>query len=490
MTGLLMAVPVLAPLLAAACALSIGWRRLSGWVNVLAALIITADGVALAARVGTGHIVGDANIFRADAVTTVMLLVIGSVGTLATCASIPYLNEELVEGHTTKNGARLYAVLMPIFLAAMSLTVMANNLGVTWTGIEATTIATAFLVGHKRTRESLEATWKYVVICSFGITLAFLGTVVLYFASIHAGATPTNALNLDTLASRAQHMNPSVTRLAIGLLLIGFGTKVGLFPFHTWLADAHSQAPAPVSALMSGVLLSVAFSVILRVRVIADAALGKEFMREGLVIIGLSTLLVAVSLLVAQRDLKRMLAYSSLEQMGLIAVAAGAGTPLAITGILLLMMAHGIAKAILFITAGQLQHAHHSSEIADISAILTRSPMLGSVFAIGIIGLLGLPPFGLFPSELAIARGMAQAHIDITLVITVGLLFVGFTSIARHGTSMLLGPAQPSAPSLRSSPLITASLLSAVVLFIALGVSLGSLSHLLTDASSILVGPR
>ncbi len=154
-------------------------------------------------------------------------------------------------------------MLTPAFVAAMVLAVCANNIGVVWVAIEATTVITAFLVGHRRTKTALEATWKYVVICSVGIAVAFLGTVLLYFAAQHAGAPDAQALNLDVLAAYAARLDPGVTRLAGGLLLIGYGAKAGLVPFHTWLADAHSQAPAPVSALMSGVLLSVAFSVLI-----------------------------------------------------------------------------------------------------------------------------------------------------------------------------------------------------------------------------------
>ena len=154
----------------------------------------------------------------------------------------------------------------------MVLAVCANNIGVVWVAIEATTVVTAFLVGHRRTRTALEATWKYVIVCSVGIAMAFLGTVLLYFAARHAGAPAATALNLDVLVAHAGGLDPGVTRLAGGLLLIGYGAKAGLFPFHTWLADAHSQAPAPVSALMSGVLLSVAFSVLIRIKPIIDTS--------------------------------------------------------------------------------------------------------------------------------------------------------------------------------------------------------------------------
>ncbi len=192
-----------------------------------------------------------------------------------------------------------------------------------------------------------------MVICSVGIAVAFLGTVLLYYAAQHAGAPGAQALNFDVLAAHAASLDPGVTRLAGGLLLIGYGAKVGLFPFHTWLADAHSQAPAPVSALMSGVLLSVAFSVLLRIKPIVDAATGPAFLRTGLVVLGLATLLIAALMLTVTGDVKRMLAYSSMENMGLIAVAAAAGTTLAIAALLLHVLAHGIGKTVLFLAGGQ-----------------------------------------------------------------------------------------------------------------------------------------
>ena len=320
--SILLLVPILAPLTAAAFAAVLGWRRLSSSVTVLASFSVLGSGAVLGFRVESGAQFGVGSLLRADALSVTMLIVIGTVGTLATWASIGYINAELAHGHTDRRGANLYGVLVPIFLAAMALAVLANNIGVMWVAIEATTVATAFLVGHRRTRAALEATWKYVVICSVGIALAFLGTVLLYFASLHAGATSGNALNIDVLLAHATRLDPAVTHLAAGLLLLGYGAKAGLVPFHTWLADAHSQAPAPVSALMSGVLLSVAFSALLRIKSVVDLALGTGFLRAGLLIVGLLTLLIAASLLVVQTDFKRMLAYSSMENMGLVAVAA------------------------------------------------------------------------------------------------------------------------------------------------------------------------
>ena len=368
-----------------------------------------------------------------------MLIVIGIVATLATWASIGYLDAELAHGHTDARGARVYGALTAAFLAAMVVAVCANNIGVIWVAIEATTVITAFLVGHRRTRTALEATWKYVVICSVGIAIAFLGTVLLYYAAEHAGAPAAAALNLDVLTAHAGGLDPGIARLAGGLLLIGYGAKAGLFPFHTWLADAHSQAPAPVSALMSGVLLSVAFSVLIRIKPIIDTATGPTFMRSGLLVIGLATLLIAALMLTVTPDIKRMLAYSSMENMGLIAIAAAAGTTLAIAALLLHVLAHGIGKTVLFLASGQLQAAHNSTAIADITAVLRRSRLIGVSLAVGVIVLLGLPPFAMFASELAIARSLADARLTWVLGAGMLLIVVAFAALARNSGRILLG---------------------------------------------------
>lgn len=342
MTGLLLAA-ILAPLAASIASLITGWRRTTATLTALSATTVLACAVAMGFWMGSGAQFGLGGLLRADALTVVMLVVIGIVGTLATAASIGYIDTELAHGHIDGRSARLYGVLTPAFLCAMVLAVCANNIGVIWVAIEATTVITAFLVGHRRTRTALEATWKYVVICSVGIAVAFLGTVLLYFAARDSGAAAAGALNLDILAEHAAGLDPGVARLAGGLLLIGYGAKAGLFPFHTWLADAHSQAPAPVSALMSGVLLAVAFSVLIRLRPILDAVSGPAYLRNGLLVVGLATLLVAVLMLTVTGDVKRMLAYSSMEHMGLIAIAAAAGTTLAIAALLLHALAHSLA---------------------------------------------------------------------------------------------------------------------------------------------------
>jgi hydrogenase-4 component F len=485
MTTLLL-LALLAPLCAALAVATAGWRPATAITGVASGLAITVAGALICRQATSPHYSGG-QLLRADALAGVLLMLIGIVSTLAAWASISYLRDELAGGHTTPARARLYGTLINAFVTTMVLAVLANNLGVVWVAIEATTVSTAFLVGHHRTRASLEATWKYVVICSLGITLAFLGTVLLYFASLHAGPG-VHALDFNVLAARAPRLDPGVTRLAAGLLLLGFGTKVGLVPFHSWLADAHSQAPAPVSALMSGVLLSVALSVLLRVKAIVDLALGPGYERAALLTVGLLTLLVAAGMLVGQRDVKRLLAYSSLEVMGLLAVAAAAGTRLAATGILLVVLAHGLTKSVLFIGAGHLQRAHASTTITDIRGVLARSPLLGGLLIAAFIALLGLPPFALFPGEVGIARGLADAHLGWALGFALLLLLIGFSSLLRHGSRLLLGPAPDNAPELTPTPGTIGPLLTGLTVCLTLGVTAGPLAAVLTRAGGLLTG--
>lgn len=482
----LLLLPILAPLAAAAFAAAVGWRRLSAFVTVFSALSVLMTAAVLGSHIESGARFAVGHQLRADALTVTMLIVIGTVGTLATWASVGYIDAELAHGHTDSRGANLYGVLVPIFLAAMSLAVLANNIGLMWVAIEATTVATAFLVGHRRTRAALEATWKYVVICSVGIALAFLGTVLLYFASLHAGASSGTALNIDVLLAHAGQLDPSVTHLAAGLLLLGYGAKAGLVPFHTWLADAHSQSPAPVSALMSGVLLSVAFSALLRVKSVVDVALGTGFLRAGLLLVGLLTLLIAASLLVVQTDFKRMLAYSSMENMGLVAVAAAAGTKLAIAALLLHVLAHGIGKTLVFLAAGQLQAAHDSTVISDITGVLARSRLTGGAFAVGLAVLLGLPPFAMFASELSISRALASAHLEWALGAALLLVVIAFAALVRNGSRMLLGPPDPGAPTIAVPRSVGGALITGVTLSLALGMTAGPLTQLFRSAATML----
>jgi hydrogenase-4 component F len=432
-----------------------------------------------------------------------MLMGIGTIALLACAASPAYLAaghhpgpatpEETAEPEPLSTRAdRRYGVLVQLFLAAMATAVLAGNLGLAWIAIEATTIVTAFLVGHTGTREALEAAWKYTVICSTGIALALLGIVVVYDAARHAGLAETDALNYQALTAHAHALDPAVTRMGVAFILLGFGAKAGLAPLHAWLPDAHSRAPAPVSALMSGVLLPVALTQILRVKTIADTALGAGYARTLLLIMGLATLALAAALLIAQRDYKRMLAYSSMEHMGLIAIGTAIGTPLALAAILLHIAGHGLAKAVAFTTSGHILSSEHPTRIEGVKALAARQPVLAGIFAAALLALLGFPPFSLFASELALARAGFAAHLGYPTAAAFVLILIAFAALAAHGARMLLGttlavdrtsPPEPGAPTLSVPARIP--LITALVTVAALGITAWPISTLLTAAAQV-----
>ncbi len=475
---------LLAPLLAALVLAIVAPGPRATATSVAASGLVLAGGVALGARTAHGHVVqalGGA--VRVDALSAVMVIVIGTVATLATAATGRVLGD--VGAGPARRRAREYAILVQVFVAAMLGAVVAANLGVVWVMVEATTIATTFLVGHQRTRRAIEASWKYAVLCSVGIALAFAGLVLVYFASAHAGGGLRGAtLDWSGLRALAPHLDPRVTRLGIALLTLGFGTKVGLAPLQSWLPDAHSQAPAPVSALMSGVLLTVALYAILRVKAIADVALGPGFVRGLLVVLGLASLAVAALMVIAQRDLKRLLAYSSIEHMGLIALAVAAGTPLALAAALLHVVGHGLVKSVLFLGAGEVHHAEATTTIADIRALLRRRAALGGVLAAGLVALAGLPPFSLFASEVAMFRAEIGAGLGWAAGVALALLVVVSTGLLRAGRQVLLGPGERAAdrvPRRALAPLVAALGASAV-----LGVVAWPLATLLHGAAGAL----
>jgi hydrogenase-4 component F len=479
-----LALIVVIPLMGATVLAIARWRPWAAWLAVGSNAAALGIGVTLSVQVVRhGPIDGLWAVLRADALSAFMAVVIGAIAVLASWLGVRTMSLELSDNRCTERRATIYAVLVQVFVASMLLAVLAANLGVLWVGVETTTVATTFLVGHRRTKGSLEASWKYIVICSVGIALAFLGTVLVYLAVIHAGGHSANALDWTSLMANARHLDPSVMRLAFALIVLGYGTKVGLAPMHSWLPDAHSQAPAPVSALMSGVLLTVAFYAILRFKAIADLAIGPGFPRALLVIVALLSLAVAASLLLTQRDYKRMLAYHSIEHMGLIALGAAAGIPLAIAAVLLHILGHGLAKSVLFLTSGEIMTAEGTSQIDGVRALLARRPALGGVFGIGLLALLGLPPFSLFTSELVMIRAEFQVGLGWAAAVAMVAMLVIFVAVVSHARHMLLGPADPSTLEAPPPRLAMAPLVGGLAVCAAIGIFAWPLTGLLQAAA-------
>ncbi len=495
MSQLLISVALLAPIVASLLSFSLKKAKVTETISIVTSLILLAISIlGMTSILDPGRVVFD-GLFRLDRLAQIMLLVIGSVSTLAGWASISYLDSmELSHKFSTNPQApppnrRTYWALFNIFSFAMVLAVLSNNLGITWVAIEATTIATTFLVGFKRTPLSLEAAWKYAMICSFGIAIALLGVSIVYFAATHSGLSGSQALQINVLTTHYRLLDHSAMRLAVGLMILGFGAKAGLVPFHSWLPDAHSQAPAPISALMSGVLISVAFSVILRVVAISNLVLGSSYAHTYLAVMGLASMAVASLLLINQRDYKRMLAQSSIEQIGFVAVAASFGTQLAIAALLLHIVVHGIGKSLAFISVGRVESGFHTTEISKVKGLLKNSPSVGFGLIVALSVLVGLPPFGLFWSETAVITSASRTNFVLIAAGAIVFILISSVALVRSVLKMTLGPGDLNsaiAVSRGFSPIAVAGFMASILL----GILASPTNGLLMSAAHSIAGLR
>ena len=413
------------------------YRAAVGWVNAGLSLVSLGAALAFAASIlagGEAPTFGPSELLRADSLSALLMVCVAAVATLALFFS-PGLGRE---NQYDVAQLRRYHVFVNLFIFAMLLAVSANNVGIMWVAVEATTIFSAMVIPLALTKGSVEASWKYILISSVGITLAFVGTVLAYFDFVALSGRTDNALNWPVLLSAAPRLHPEVMRLAFVFLLVGFGTKAGIAPMHTWLPDAHSEAPSPLSAMMSGVLLAVALYAITRWKVVVDAALGPAFSNQLLLLLGLFSVLVAAFSLVIQRNYKRMLAYSSIEHTGLICIGLGLG-PLGVFAAFLHLVCHTAAKSMLFLLSGEVLHRYRSTELERVSGLLKVMPWTGALFMGGVLAIVGLPPFGLFISEFALIRaGFATGRPGLMAAV-LALLAVGFVALLRHANRMLYG---------------------------------------------------
>jgi len=296
---------------------------------------------------------------------------------------------------------------MLLFLSTMSLVTVSRHLGLMWIAIEATTLSSAPLIYYHRHHRSLEAVWKYILICSVGIALAMLGNFFIVVAGSHIEGIGT-LLALDDLLSHARELNPIWMKAAFVLCLVGYGTKMGLAPMHNWLPDAHSEAPSSVSALLSGALLNCAFLALLRIHTVMIAAGLGQTSRTLFILLGLVSLVFAAVFIIGQKDFKRMLAYSSVEHMGIIALGIGIGG-IGIGGSLFHAINHSLIKGMLFMTAGNIMTAYQTKTISDVRGLIYLRPLTAVLWLAGGLAITGLPPFGTFLSELTILGGMTDS---------------------------------------------------------------------------------
>ncbi|MFI5394356.1 MAG: proton-conducting transporter membrane subunit [Candidatus Binatia bacterium] len=358
-----------------------------------------------------------------------------------------------------------------LFLAAMTLVTVSHRFGLLWVAIEATTLASAPLIYFHRHHRSLEATWKYLLICSVGIALALLGNFFLAVAASGHGGDSQISLVLSELTRRASELHVPWLKAAFLLLLVGYGTKMGLAPLHTWLPDAHSEAPSVVSALLSGALLNCAFLGILRVQQVCVAAGQGAFGKDLLVGFGLLSMAVAAVFITGQSDYKRMLAYSSVEHMGVLALGVGLGG-VATFGAMLHAVNHSLTKAMLFLVAGNILAAYQSKSATDVRGVLRVLPVSGVLWVMGFLAITGSPPFGPFLSELTILKGaldQGRGALAVTYLALLAVIFVGMASaVLRMAQGLPLGKPQRLPAREPALAIVPPAILALLVLFLGL----------------------
>jgi len=417
-------------------------RKILHGINVLGSLFLLGNALWITARVQSEGVLTYPlfdHFFYLDCLNALILDTTLLVGFVTCFYSIGYLDHEYGTPQDLRK-IKLFYSLTYTFIFTMVLTATTQNLGLMWIAIEATTLASVFLVGFSGTKHSIEAAWKYIIICSVGIALALLGIMFLYFSSSQALTGSRLSLNWLTLYENAGKLQGNVLKMAFIFILVGFGTKAGLVPMHTWLPDAHSEAPSPISALLSGVLLNNAMYGIIRFLSIVNKNMGSSVYTGRLLIFGgLLSIGAAALFILAQKDYKRLLAYSSVEHMGIIALSLGLYTPVSLFASLFHMVNHSFTKSMLFLTAGNVMLKYKTKEIASVTGLLKTMPLSGSAFLLGILAIAGLPPFSIFSSELNIILAAFKSGHFLTGTVFVFLLALAFGSITYALLKMFYG---------------------------------------------------
>jgi hydrogenase-4 component F len=440
------------PLLAGILLSFAGERDWAPHINVtastatfLAAAGLTAEIVANGPRFAFGEQ------FFIDSMNVFFVALTAFVGMTTAIFSDPYMKNDRSHGKLTPGRLRLYKSMYQFFMCTMLVALTTNNMGILWVAMEAATLTTVLLVSLYRTPASLEAAWKYFILCGVGIAQALFGTILLYFAAERVLGESGTALLWTHLVGVKAFLDPNIMAIAFVFLLVGYGTKVGLAPMHNWLPDAHAEGPTPVSAVLSGLLLNVALYAILRCKVLADGAIDGNFAGDLMIGFGLFTLLAAAFFLGRQRDVKRMFAYSSIEHMGLITFAFGMGGAVGNFAGFLHMTMHSLIKSAIFFAVGHAAQKCGTQNMEDIRGLIHINPLIGWGLMLGTLAILGMPPFGIFASEFMILTHAMKYYPWTTPFLLLGL-GVAFAAIFGKVHPMVFGESEakrlPHAPAI------------------------------------------
>ena len=440
------------PLLGAALLALLGHRDAAPHINLaastatfLAACVLTAEVIAH----GPMRVLADE--FFIDPFNVFLVTLTAFIGMTTAAFSRPYMRIEQEHGRLNAVRLRLYHSMYQLFMFTMLLALTTNNMGILWVAMEAATLTTVLLVSLYRTKASLEAAWKYFILCGVGIALALFGTVLLYFAAERVlGSEGMSALLWTQLDAVKTQLEPSIISIAFVFLLVGYGTKVGLAPLHSWLPDAHAEGPTPVSAVLSGLLLNVALYAVMRCKVLVEGSVHAAWPGQMLMGFGLLSVLVGAFLLWRQKDVKRMFAYSSIEHMGIVTFAFGMGGPIANFAALLHMTGHALTKSAIFFTTGHATQKAGTQRMDAIQGLREQSPTLGWGLMLGALAIVGMPPFGVFASEFLILTTAMQQQPWATPILLLalgaafGAIFLRVQGMVFGSSTLRKLPVQPS----------------------------------------------
>jgi hydrogenase-4 component F len=477
------------PLLTAALLLLFASRQVATFIAISAG-ILELIGIGMTVwRVSSAGSLEAGRFLRVDTLTAFFLVNVGLVFLVVLLYAANYIHH-IPPGRFSS--PRWFYALLFLFLFSIIAVYVASNLGLLWIMMEATTLASALLVGFYNTEGAVEAGWKYLIVCTVGLAFALFGTIVIYVSAVHAGLPSALALQWTALAQAGHALAGSQTLLKLGFifLVVGYGTKIGLVPMHSWLPDAHAEAPSPVSAMLSAALLNCAVYALLRYDTILVHAIGPTFSHRLLIFFGIASVLVAGLLMIVQQDLKRLLAYSSVEHMGIIATGLGLGGFFGLYGALLHTFTHSMAKSLLFFGAGHVRETTGTSKISLLKGLARALPWTSAALVIGLVAILGLPPFGLFVSEFSILReAFSQRHWLAALLLLL-MLTVVLAAMTFHFLKVLPGaPEIPEQVRARKdgtgTEFLAMGICAAVLLLFGITVPL-PFSHLLKAAMAVL----
>ncbi len=397
-----------APLLAALLSLMTRHAPVLHGLNLATMLALVISEIAAVRQVSAhGPLTALWGLVYLDGLSVFILFIITAIGLSCSLYTWSYLDDYVARGVVSTRRLSWFFCLFHLFLFAMIAATAANSLGVLWVAMEGTTLATAFLISFFRKREGLEAGWKYLILCSVGIALALFGTVLTYYSSVRVLGDVSAALNVTKLQEVAGQLEPHVLKLAFMFILVGYGTKVGLVPMHTWVPEAYSEAPAPVTAMLAGVLETVAIYAVLRSKAIMDPALPPNFTGNLLIFFGVLSFVVAALFILVQRDYKRLFAYSSIEHMGVAMAGFGVGGPVGTFGGLFHLLNHALAKSLAFFSAGNVHRRFVTREIDGVRGLAKAQPLTAIAMLVAGMALVGMPPFSMFISEFMVLSALA-----------------------------------------------------------------------------------